>query len=116
MPLSPKDQDRLCDLAEEKCSALGVHVLDWFTLRGSDIALAYRLLVEPSGDGNVDAYSARTISPERMAKALLREVAANGIEPIAEHLRDEQPWVETVERAEEILAELLAIYDRGLRP
>ena len=114
--MSPQeDIARLVDLAAAKCALLGCDFGHWFQLRGADIWLAHRLLVVPTRDGDVDAYSARTISPRRLAEALRASINEHGLDRLTAGLFSEH-LVESIGDGEIVLAELLATYDRGMRP
>jgi hypothetical protein len=115
MPLSDEDRDRLVDLAAEKCELLGCGFAHWFTLRGADIWLAHRLLVVPTPDSDVNAHSARTVSPRRLAESARASITEHGADRLAAGLFSEH-LVASIDEGEDVIAELLAHYDRGVRP
>jgi hypothetical protein len=73
------------------------------------------LLVVPTPDSDVNAHSARTVSPRRLAESARASITEHGADRLAAGLFSEH-LVASIDEGEDVIAELLAHYDRGVRP
>ena len=102
--------DRFVRLAVEGANRLGVDPSEWMRLHGAELTLARYLLVVQSGDAAIDAHSALTASPRRLAAAV-RDYDADRLAArlYAGHDAD------SMTHARETVAFLLDAWDRGSR-